>query len=181
MKVLIIFIFFPTLLFSQDKEYLNIKKYEELSINKIYDLNTDLLHKYEHNNGKYKILYSFATWCSPCVEFIPTIINLQKKLSNTNIYVYGIETKTKRQAVYLDFFKNKNYQLPVFNLESKESSRRFKKYDKFLVDILGTKFNPKYIGLSKIIILDENFKVLFESNYNMNNDDIRTKIEQIVK
>jgi len=64
-------------------------------------------------NGNYVLLDFWATWCGPCIRFIPTLTELAKKYVDKGLKVVSISTDSNREA-WLSFLERG--QKPWLNL-----------------------------------------------------------------
>ena len=55
--------------------------------------------------GKVILLHFWATWCKPCVEEIPSLINLNKSIQDREFELVTISTDNNKKIVN-EFFKN---------------------------------------------------------------------------
>lgn len=70
--------------------------------------------KLEDKKGKVVLVDLWATWCGPCVEAMPDLIELQDKYRDKNFEVIGLDTDEEETPDYIKAFarkKNLNYQL----------------------------------------------------------------------
>lgn len=68
----------------------------------------------EDKKGKVMLVDLWATWCGPCVEAMPDLIELQDKYRDKNFEVIGLDTDEEETPDYIKAFarkKNLNYQL----------------------------------------------------------------------
>ncbi len=86
-------------LFNENPQFINNLK--ALDIN---DSETDIL------NEDYNILLInfWATWCSPCVEEMPSLNHLQSKFKKNQLKIVTIATGRNNPNKILDFFKKYN-------------------------------------------------------------------------
>ena len=60
--------------------------------------------------GKTVVLNFWATWCPPCVEEMPTLVRLQKKLQDKNVVVLAVSVD-EDDADYHKFLKDHSIEL----------------------------------------------------------------------
>ena len=63
--------------------------------------------------GKVLYIIFFATWCPPCVEEVPVLIDLQKRLAESGFTVIGFAVDQKGIDRVRSFVKAKNINYPV--------------------------------------------------------------------
>ena len=63
--------------------------------------------------GKVLYITFFATWCPPCNEEVPVLVELQKRLAESGFSVIGFSVDQKGVDKVLNFVKNKNINYPV--------------------------------------------------------------------
>ena len=118
MKILIIFIYFLSTVYSYAIEKPNIDNIVFLEKPKIYK---DVIFKdiYENNlnisdyEGKLLILNFWATWCAPCKEEMPSLDLLQKNENLENLKIFPINVGPDNIENASKFFKD----LEINNLE----------------------------------------------------------------
>ena len=65
----------------------------------LYDINGNLVN-FKQFEGSYLLVNFWATWCKPCVNEIPSLNNLHKKLSiNNNFQVIAINIGQNKAVV----------------------------------------------------------------------------------
>tara|TARA_B100000575_G_C22993096_1_gene572524 strand:+ start:424 stop:861 length:438 start_codon:yes stop_codon:yes gene_type:complete len=65
----------------------------------LYDINGNLIN-FQQLKGSYLLVNFWATWCKPCVNEIPSLNNLHKKLSiNNNFQVIAINIGQDKTVV----------------------------------------------------------------------------------
>ena len=71
--------------------------------------------------GKAVIVDVFATWCPPCQQEVPYLINLQKKIDEDklNLVILGVSADTNQRDVQ-NYVKSKNINYTVIFYDSKE-------------------------------------------------------------
>lgn len=64
--------------------------------------------------GKVVILNIWATWCPPCREEIPSLIQLQKKFNSKGLQIIGVSVdEDNSEKVVADFIRNFGINYPV--------------------------------------------------------------------
>lgn len=56
-------------------------------------------------HGKILVLNFWATWCPPCIEEMPSLVQMQKKFKNTNVTVLAVSVDEDADA-YHKFLKD---------------------------------------------------------------------------
>ncbi len=69
--------------------------------------------------GKALLLTFFATWCPPCVEEVPTLINLQKKYGRGDFSVIGLSVDQGGAAIVRKFVKKESINYPVAQADAR--------------------------------------------------------------
>ncbi len=64
-------------------------------------------------SGKALFLTFFATWCPPCIEEVPTLIQLQNKYGKDDFSVIGLSVDQGGPAVVKKLVKKKSINYPV--------------------------------------------------------------------
>lgn len=62
--------------------------------------------------GKFLIINFWATWCKPCVEEMPELVQLQKDLASNNVQLLGLGIDTPSNIA--EFTKKYQISYPVF-------------------------------------------------------------------
>jgi len=157
---------------------------ELLKKNEIYSLNKEELYRLiSKSKKKYNLLVSFAIWCGPCQESLPLLLKLaEKNKEKLSLYIINIENdKSKRLTQTKKFFNEIKYSNPTFMVSETYGRNSRLKYKNFIKDIIGKKeFNSSYLGLFENILFDKNFKILFKSTYNDNDEVILYNINKII-
>ncbi len=63
--------------------------------------------------GKVLLLTFFATWCPPCVEEVPVLVNLHKEVSGAGFSVVGLSVDQQGAAVVARFVEKREINYPV--------------------------------------------------------------------
>lgn len=72
-----------------------------------------LLKKIHEDKGKVVVINIFASWCPPCREETPGIIETRKQFSEKDVVVYGVSVD-KTEAAFQNFVGNYPFNYPVF-------------------------------------------------------------------
>jgi len=71
--------------------------------------------------GKVVVLNFWATWCPPCVEETPSLIQLQQRIASRNGVVLGVSVDDD-EAAYRKFLQDHGIQYPTSRDSSKKSA-----------------------------------------------------------
>ena len=63
-----------------------------------------------HLRGQVVVLNFWATWCPPCVEEMPSLVDMQRRLKGKGVVVVAISVDVDGNA-YQQFLKNHNVSL----------------------------------------------------------------------
>lgn len=97
--------------------------------------------------GKIVILNFWATWCAPCVEELPTLMQLQQRLKEKGVTVIGVSVDADAD-VYHRFLKEHNIDfLTVRDPDQKANNLygTFKFPETYIIDRKGV-VRRKFIG-----------------------------------
>jgi peroxiredoxin len=75
--------------------------------------------------GKILVLNFWATWCPPCVEEMPELVQLQKELTSQNVQILGIGIDSPSNIKAFSEKHRISYPLFSTGMEGSELSRRF--------------------------------------------------------
>lgn len=70
-------------------------------------------------DGKVLLLTFFATWCPPCVEEVPALVQLQNELADAGFSVVGLSVDQQGAAIVAKFIEKRSINYPVLLAESK--------------------------------------------------------------
>jgi len=87
----------------------------------------DINGKSEHLSdfrGKVVVLNFWATWCPPCVEETPSLIELNKRIANRNGVVLGVSVD-EDDAAYQKFIQEHGINFPTSRDASKKSAQDY--------------------------------------------------------
>lgn len=97
--------------------------------------------------GKIVVLNFWATWCPPCVEEMPSLVNLQRRLKDRGVTVLAVSVDVDESA-YNRFLKDHGIDLLTVRDPDHKSSDlygTFKFPETYVVDREG-KMRRKFIG-----------------------------------
>lgn len=163
------------------KEILNTNDFvNTITSNKdvgVYSIDSETILKLIKSSKKeYHVIYSFTTWCGPCREYLPTLLNYVEK-NNIELYILIIE-KDNSKKLYnsKEFFdKMKNFSKPIYCITSGKSKNPKKKYFEFVESIVP---NHKEFGLSLNVLINNKGEVLYASTYNESKEEIIATLNQ---
>lgn len=74
--------------------------------------------------GKVVVLNFWASWCQPCVEETPSLIQLQKRIAPMGGTILGVSIDDDPSA-YSDFVKNYHLDFPTYRDPTKSSANSY--------------------------------------------------------
>jgi len=98
-------------------------------------------------HGKVVVLNFWATWCAPCVEEMPSLVQMQQKLKDKGVAVVAVSVDVDSDA-YHKFLKDYKIDLLTVRDPDHKSSTlygTFKYPETYIVDRNGT-VRRKFIG-----------------------------------
>jgi thiol-disulfide isomerase/thioredoxin len=98
-------------------------------------------------HGKVLVLNFWATWCPPCVDEMPSLVQMQQKLKNQNVEVLAVSVDVDGSA-YQKFLKDYNVDLlTVRDVEQRSNQLygTFKFPETYIIDQNGL-LRRKFIG-----------------------------------
>ena len=98
-------------------------------------------------HGKVVVLNFWATWCAPCVEEMPSLVQMQQKLKDKGVAVVAVSVDVDNDA-YHKFLKDYKINLLTVRDPDHKSSTlygTFKYPETYIVDRNGT-VRRKFIG-----------------------------------
>ena len=93
----------------------------------------DNIHSSSDYNGKVILVNFWASWCPPCIHEMPSLMKLQKRLSDKPFEIVMINVGEKKYRVR-KFVKLINFNLPVL-LDTSEDT-----FDAWNIETLPTSF-----------------------------------------
>lgn len=97
--------------------------------------------------GKVVVLNFWATWCPPCVEELPSLLQMQQKMKSKGVEVVAISVDAD-QSAYKDFLKEHNVDLLTVRDADQKSNNlygTFKFPETYIIDREGV-LRRKFIG-----------------------------------
>ena len=170
---------------SEKINFNKISSYSDLKDSTTYSLNKKELDKLiSLNNKKFTLVLSFGFWCKPCNEYLPKILKLLENYNESvELYLINVEPENSRRLFLNNYYLQTrfNFSKPNFMISEEYSKKKWKKYDAFLMDIIGVdKFDKSMTGMSQNILYKGD-KIIYLSNYNLNDDDVIKEIEKLIK
>jgi cytochrome c biogenesis protein CcmG, thiol:disulfide interchange protein DsbE len=98
-------------------------------------------------HGKVVVLNFWATWCGPCVEEMPSLVQLQQRFKDKGLTVVGISIDVDSDA-YHKFLKNYKIDFPTVRDPDQKTSNlygSFKWPETYIIDRNGV-VRRKFIG-----------------------------------
>lgn len=111
-------------------------------------------------SGKSLFLTFFATWCPPCIEEIPNLIQLQDKYGKDDFSVIGLSVDQGGAAVVKKFVEKKSVNYPVV-MADMQTMRDFGGVYGIPVSFLVNKKGnvvKKYTGYVSLSVLEKDLK-----------------------
>ena len=97
--------------------------------------------------GKIVVLNFWATWCAPCVEEVPSLVQLQQKMRTKGVIVLAVSVDEDGSA-YRGFLRRHNVDLLTIRDATQKSNAlygTFKFPETYIIDRNGT-MRRKFIG-----------------------------------
>jgi thiol-disulfide isomerase/thioredoxin len=97
--------------------------------------------------GKVVVLNFWATWCPPCVEEMPSLVELQQRLKDKGVIVLAVSLDAD-EAAYHKFLKDHGVNLITVrdpDLKSSTLYGTFKYPETYIIDRSGS-LRRKFIG-----------------------------------
>ncbi|EMQ95704.1 hypothetical protein D778_01594 [Xanthomarina gelatinilytica] len=151
---------------------------EHNSSSEIYSLTeNDIFNLIKNSNKDYHLIYSFATWCRPCREFFPEVLQLIKMRKNVELYIILIEKDNSKQLYNTKlFFDRLNFDKPLFCVSNYEKGNWRKSYFKFINDIAP---NHNEFGLSLSLVFDKHSRLLYASTHLESKTEVKQNLNSI--
>ena len=97
--------------------------------------------------GKVVVLNFWATWCPPCIDEMPSLVQMQQKLKGNGVKVLAISVDAD-QGAYRDFLKAHNVDLLTVRDPDQKSNNlygTFKFPETYIIDRQGV-LRRKFVG-----------------------------------
>jgi cytochrome c biogenesis protein CcmG, thiol:disulfide interchange protein DsbE len=97
--------------------------------------------------GKVVVLNFWATWCAPCVEEMPSLVQMQQRLKSNGVDVLAVSVDVDENS-YRKFLKDHNIDLLVVRDPERKSNNlygTFKFPETYIIDRSGV-LRRKFIG-----------------------------------
>ena len=97
--------------------------------------------------GKLLVLNFWATWCPPCIEEMPSLVQMQQKMKGKGVEVLAISVDADRGA-YQDFLRVHNVDLLTVRDADQKSNNlygTFKFPETYIIDRHGV-LRRKFVG-----------------------------------
>jgi cytochrome c biogenesis protein CcmG, thiol:disulfide interchange protein DsbE len=97
--------------------------------------------------GQVVVLNFWATWCAPCVEEIPSLVEMQRRMKSEGVTVIAVSVDVDENA-YRQFVKDHNVNLLTVRDASQKSNQvygTFKFPETYVIDRNGI-MRRKFIG-----------------------------------
>ncbi len=108
---------------------------------------TDRKVSLDEFRGKVVVLNFWATWCPPCIEEMPSLVQMQQKMKGKGVEVLAISVDAD-QSAYKDFLKQHNVDLLTVRDADQKSNNlygTFKFPETYIIDRQGV-LRRKFIG-----------------------------------
>jgi cytochrome c biogenesis protein CcmG, thiol:disulfide interchange protein DsbE len=97
--------------------------------------------------GQVVVLNFWATWCAPCVEEIPSLVEMQRRLKEKGVTVLAVSVDVDQNA-FLQFVKNHGVNLVTMRDPSGKSNQLYGTFrfpETYIIDRKGV-MRRKFIG-----------------------------------
>jgi peroxiredoxin len=108
---------------------------------------SDRAVKLSDYHGQVVVLNFWATWCPPCVEEMPSLVEMQRRMKAKGVTVIGVSVDVD-QSAYNRFLKDHNVNLLTVRDPGQKSSNlygTFKFPETYIIDRNGV-MRRKFIG-----------------------------------
>lgn len=97
--------------------------------------------------GQVVVLNFWATWCAPCVEEVPSLVEMQRRLKAKGVTVLAVSVDVDQDA-FQQFVKNHNVNLVTVRDPSGKSNQLYGTFrfpESYIIDREGV-MRRKFIG-----------------------------------
>jgi peroxiredoxin len=97
--------------------------------------------------GQVVVLNFWATWCAPCVEEVPSLVEMQRRLKAKGVTVLAVSVDVDQDA-FRQFVKNHNVNLVTVRDPSGKSNQLYGTFrfpESYIIDREGV-MRRKFIG-----------------------------------
>ena len=97
--------------------------------------------------GQVVVLNFWATWCAPCVEEVPSLVEMQRRLKAKGVTVLAVSVDVD-QGAFQQFVKNHNVNLVTVRDPSGKSNQLYGTFrfpETYIIDRQGV-MRRKFIG-----------------------------------
>ena len=97
--------------------------------------------------GQVVVLNFWATWCAPCVEEVPSLVEMQRRLKAKGVTVLAVSVDVDQNA-FQQFVKNHNVNLVTVRDPSGKSNQLYGTFrfpETYIIDRNGV-MRRKFIG-----------------------------------
>jgi thiol-disulfide isomerase/thioredoxin len=129
----------------------------------------------DKNQDKYTLVDVWATWCGPCKENFPHLVEMHKKYSSKGLVAVSLSlddpTKPKALAEALAFLKEKKAEFPNFVLDEEQADA----FDKLNVNAIPAVllFGPDGKEIKRFTLDDPNHQFTY--------DDVEKEIAKLLE
>jgi len=156
---------------------INAQNYDTCKIQKSEAINAQKIDKNEliciakNSEKPFTVFYTLTSWCAPCREHFPDILELNKT-GKVNLYVVLVESeKDKRIVNAINFIKSKSENIKFGVLKDEfYGTNTGKRNKKFITEIIP-KNNEVIDGYGKLILVDKSGKILYITSWKDYDED----------
>jgi thiol-disulfide isomerase/thioredoxin len=96
--------------------------------------------------GKVVLLDFWATWCPPCVEETPDLVEIHSKYAPKGFTIVGVAIEEASQADVADFIKSRKVPYPILYAEERPAGYKLRALPTaYLIDRKG-RIRMRYLG-----------------------------------
>lgn len=124
------------------------------------------VHNIKEWDGKVILLNFWATWCSPCLQEIPELVDLQQRYQARGLQVIGIALQNPNELS--DFIREHGMNYPVLaGLEA--------------VIVIAENYGNTVGGLPYTAIIDKNGKIVFVKAGQINKPEVEAVLTPLIQ